>query len=61
MDRRAFLGVAAARIVAAPAAARAQPEGKKHRIGFLSNRPGPTNQDEVFRQALRERPPRRWA
>jgi hypothetical protein len=35
MDRRAFLGVAAAKVVAAPAAARAQPEGKKHRIEYF--------------------------
>jgi putative tryptophan/tyrosine transport system substrate-binding protein len=54
MDRRAFLGLAAAGVIPTPAAARAQQTGKSHRIGFLSTRSGLSEQDEVFRQGLRE-------
>jgi len=37
MDRRAFLGALAGGLLATPLAARAQPAGKVHRIGFLGN------------------------
>jgi putative ABC transport system substrate-binding protein len=50
MDRRAFLGGAAA-LLAAPLAAEAQ-SGKPPRIGFLSDSRQPW--DEAFRQGLRE-------
>jgi len=53
MDRRAFLGLAAAGVIAAPGAARAQQAGKGYRIGFLTSRSGLNEWDEAFRQALR--------
>ena len=54
MDRRAFLGLAAAGMVAAPRATRAQQTGKIHRIGFLSLSSGPGPPAETFRQQLHE-------
>ncbi len=54
IDRRAFLGLAAVGVVAAPAGTHAQQPGKAHRIGFLSLQPGPGATTEAFRQALRE-------
>ncbi len=37
MDRRSFIGVSVAGVIALPAATRAQPSGKLPRIGFLNN------------------------
>jgi putative ABC transport system substrate-binding protein len=54
IDRRAFLGGAAAGIIAVPGAARAQLAGKVYRVGCLFLRDGPSAVDEAFRQALRE-------
>jgi putative ABC transport system substrate-binding protein len=54
MDRRAFLGLAAAGVVAAPGIAHAQQPGKLHRIGFLALFSGPVPQVEAFRQQLHE-------
>ncbi|MDO8474840.1 MAG: ABC transporter substrate-binding protein [Candidatus Rokubacteria bacterium] len=54
MDRRAFLGLAATGVVAAPGVARAQQAGKAHRIGFLSLGSGPAAPVEAFREGLRE-------
>ena len=55
MDRRAFLGVAAAGgLITTPALARAQQAGKVYRIGFLSLQSGLTSTTEAFHQGLRE-------
>jgi putative ABC transport system substrate-binding protein len=54
MNRRAFLGLAAAGMVAAPRAARAQQPGKVYRIGFLSLQSGLTSTTDAFRLGLRE-------
>jgi putative ABC transport system substrate-binding protein len=55
MDRRAFLGVAAAgSLIAMPAVARAQQAGKVHRIGFLSLQSGLTSTTEAFPKEMRE-------
>ncbi|HEX9125261.1 MAG TPA: ABC transporter substrate-binding protein [Methylomirabilota bacterium] len=54
MDRRAFLGLAAASALAAPGIARGQPAGKVYRIGYLSLRSGTGDRDEALRQGLRE-------
>jgi len=37
MDRRAFIGVLASGLLAAPLTAEEQPAGKVYRIGFLSS------------------------
>jgi putative ABC transport system substrate-binding protein len=55
MDRRAFLGVAAAgSLIAMPAVARAQQAGKVHRVGFLSLQSGLTSTTEAFPKEMRE-------
>jgi len=54
MNRRAFLGLAAAGVVAPPRAARAQHAGKVHRIGFLSLQSGLNSTTEAFAQGMRE-------
>jgi putative tryptophan/tyrosine transport system substrate-binding protein len=54
MDRRVFLAVAAAGVVARPAVARAQQPAGIHRLGVLSLRSGPDETDEAFVQGLRE-------
>ncbi len=54
MDRRAFIGVLASGLLAAPPA-RAQQAGKVYRIGFLFyGAPGPSAEIDAFRQGLRE-------
>jgi len=56
MDRRAFIGLAAGGLVAAPLLAEAQPAGKSARVGVLASNAesnfGPSV--KVFRQALQE-------
>jgi putative ABC transport system substrate-binding protein len=54
MDRRAFLAVAAASVVARPGVARAQQPAKISRLGCLSLRSGPGEFEETFVQGLRE-------
>jgi putative ABC transport system substrate-binding protein len=55
MDRRAFLGVAAAGgLIVMPVVARAQQVDKIRRIGFLSLQSGLTSTTEAFHQGLRE-------
>jgi putative tryptophan/tyrosine transport system substrate-binding protein len=55
MDRRAFLGLATAGVIAAPGVARAQQAGKAHRIGYLTLSSDPSSTTtEAFRQGLRE-------
>jgi len=54
MDRRAFLAVVAAGVVARPAVAHAQQPARIHRLGILSLRSGPDETDEAFIQGLRE-------
>ncbi len=53
MDRRAFIGSVAVSVLTAPLAARAQSEGKVHRMGYLSLRTGPGPLDEAFLLGLR--------
>ena len=53
MERRTFLSVASATLLAAPLAAGAQPAGKVYRIGALETTPNPRMED-VMRQGLRE-------
>ena len=59
MDRRAFLGVIAGGLLAAPLAAEGQQAGKVYRLGILSptsqERSG-GNQDGPTRPGLRRRP-----
>jgi putative ABC transport system substrate-binding protein len=56
MERRAFIGTLAGGLLAAPLAARAQPAGKVHRIGFLglSSPAGYAANLQAFRQGLRD-------
>jgi ABC-type uncharacterized transport system substrate-binding protein len=54
MDRRAFLAVVAAGVVARPAVARTQQPARIHRLGILSLRSGPDETDEALIQGLRE-------
>ena len=55
MDRRAFIGILAGGLLAAPLAAEAQPAGKVPRIGFLfSGASGPAREVDTFRQGLRD-------
>jgi putative tryptophan/tyrosine transport system substrate-binding protein len=54
MDRRAFLGLGATGVIAAPSVARAQQASTVHRIGFLSLHSRPTAPVEAFREGLRE-------
>jgi putative tryptophan/tyrosine transport system substrate-binding protein len=51
MDRRAFLGVIAGGLLAAPLAVEAQPAGKVYRVGILAQN-SPLWED--FRQELRD-------
>jgi len=53
VERRAFMGVLASGLLAAPLAAEAQQAGKVHRIGYLSGGLS-TYRIEAFRQGLRE-------
>jgi len=53
VERRAFMGVLASGLLAAPLAAEAQRAGKVHRIGYLSGGLS-TYRIEAFRQGLRE-------
>jgi len=52
MDRRAFTGILAGALLAAPLAAEGQPAGKPHRIGFLGDVVAPTNPAPSFRSGL---------
>ena len=54
MDRRTFVLSTAFGALADPFAAWAQRESKVHRIGYLSLRAGPIQQDKAFVQAMRE-------
>jgi len=55
MDRRAFIGILAGGLLAAPLAAKAQQVGKVPRIGFLfSGASGPAREVDTFRQGLRD-------
>ena len=54
ISRRAFLGLAATAVSAAPAVTRAQQTEKIRRIGFLSLQSGLSSTTEAFRQGLRE-------
>ena len=54
MDRRAFLGVIAGGLLAAPLAAEAEQAGKTPLIGFLRSGSPPDPFVEAFRQGLRE-------
>ena len=53
--RRRPLVASGMALLAAPGALIARTPGKTPRIGYLSMRSGPENQDEAFRQGLRER------
>ena len=52
MNRRGFLGILGARLLAASVAAEAQPAAKTYRIGWLAPAPIPDNLD-AFRGELR--------
>jgi putative ABC transport system substrate-binding protein len=53
VDRRAFIAGPLA-LLAAPLAVGAQPAGKIPRIGYVSQRSGPSALEEAFRQGLRD-------
>jgi putative ABC transport system substrate-binding protein len=56
MDRRAFLGTLAGSLLVEPLAAKAQPPGRTHRIGFLWDSPAVwPHALDAFRRGLRER------
>jgi putative ABC transport system substrate-binding protein len=54
MDRRTFLGRIAGGLLAVPLAARAQQAGRTPRLGYLTERPGPTEFEESFLKGLRD-------
>jgi putative tryptophan/tyrosine transport system substrate-binding protein len=54
MDRRTFISRVAGGLLAAPRAARAQQAGRTPRLGYLTERSGPTEFEESFLKGLSE-------
>jgi putative tryptophan/tyrosine transport system substrate-binding protein len=52
MDRRTFIGSVASAVLVAPLAARAQRAAKTPRVGYLTERAGPTQFEESFLKGL---------